>query len=121
MDMTGKGLAVLPLAAGAYALAWAVGLILIPFPGGVGPRELALIAALAPIMTPGAPTVVAVPSRLVNTIADLAWALLAVVLAWRARRARAARGDAGDGGGRLPPPAGHADVAESPGRAGSRI
>ena len=104
MDMTGKGLAVLPLAAGAYALAWAVGLILIPFPGGVGPRELALIAALAPIMSPGAAIVVAVISRLVNTIGDLAWALLAVVFAWRARRARAARGDAG-----------HADVAEIPG------
>jgi uncharacterized membrane protein YbhN (UPF0104 family) len=114
MDMTGKGLAVLPLAAGAYALAWAVGLILIPFPGGVGPRELALIAALGPIMTPGAAIVVAVTSRLVMTIGDLAWALLAVGLGWNARRAHPDHRDASEDAGRLPPPVGHADVAELP-------
>ena len=52
-NVTGEGLQVLPLAAGAYALAWSVGFMLIPFPGGVGPRELALIAALAPVMPAG--------------------------------------------------------------------
>jgi hypothetical protein len=68
---------VLPIAAGAYALAWSVGFVLIPFPGGVGPRELAFIAALAPVMPRGSAIVVAVVSRLVLTIADLAWAALA--------------------------------------------
>ena len=96
-DVTGKGLQVLPLAAGAYALAWSVGFILIPFPGGVGPRELALIAALAPIMTPGAALVVAVISRLAMTIGDLAWASLAMVLGWGAWRGRGDRGDASHG------------------------
>src|SRR5262249_58536051 len=51
--VTGRGLSVLPIAAGAYALAWSVGFVLIPFPGGVGPRELAFIAALAPVMPRG--------------------------------------------------------------------
>jgi uncharacterized membrane protein YbhN (UPF0104 family) len=115
MDMTGKGLQVLPQAAGAYALAWAVGFILIPFPGGVGPRELALIAALAPIMTPGAAIVVAVISRLVMTIGDMAWALLAVVLGWSARRGRGDRRGASDGDGSLPSPAGQREFTEIPG------
>jgi uncharacterized membrane protein YbhN (UPF0104 family) len=73
-DMTGKGVSVLPIAAGAYALAWSVGFVLIPFPGGVGPRELAFIAALAPVMPRGSAIVVAVVSRLVLTAGDLAWA-----------------------------------------------
>jgi uncharacterized membrane protein YbhN (UPF0104 family) len=76
-DMTGKGASVLPIAAGAYALAWSVGFVLIPFPGGVGPRELAFIAALAPVMPRGSAIVVAVVSRLVLTLADLIWAAAA--------------------------------------------
>jgi len=79
-DLTGKGVSVLPIAAGAYALAWSVGFVLIPFPGGVGPRELAFIAALAPVMPRGSAIVVAVISRLVLTVADLAWAALAFAL-----------------------------------------
>ncbi len=88
-DLTGKGVSVLPIAAGAYALAWAVGFVLIPFPGGVGPRELAFIAALAPVMPRGSAIVVAVVSRLVLTIADLAWAALAFALGRGARAAPA--------------------------------
>ena len=88
-DLTGKGVSVLPIAAGAYALAWSVGFVLIPFPGGVGPRELAFIAALAPVMPRGSAIVVAVISRLVLTIADLAWAALAFALG---RGLRAAAG-----------------------------
>jgi hypothetical protein len=63
-------------------------------------------------MTPGAAIVVAVISRLVMTIGDLAWALLAVVPGWSARRARRDHRDASEDTGRLPPPVGHADVAE---------
>lgn len=85
-DVASRGLPVLPLAAGAYALAWSVGFLLIPFPGGAGPRELALIAALAPVMPAGPAIVVAVVSRLVMTVADLACASLAFALGWSARR-----------------------------------
>jgi len=99
--VTGKGISVLPIAAGAYALAWSVGFILIPFPGGVGPRELALIAALAPVMPRGSAIVVAVVSRLVMTIGDLAWAAVAFGLGRGGRLG--ARGVTRDG---APAPAG---------------
>jgi hypothetical protein len=59
---------------GAYALAWSVGFVLVIFPSGVGPRELALIAALAPVLPRGSALVVAIVSRLVMTVCDLAWA-----------------------------------------------
>src|SRR5438094_7618727 len=94
-DVGGQGLTALPLAAGAYALAWSVGFILIPFPGGVGPRELALIAALAPVMPRGSAIVVAVVSRLVMTIGDLVWAAVAFGLGRGGRRG--ALGVTGDG------------------------
>ena len=99
--VTGKGVSVLPIAAGAYALAWSVGFVLIPFPGGVGPRELALIAALAPVMPRGSAIVVAVVSRLVLTIGDLVWAAVAFGLGRGGRHpARGgARRDCGPGPG----------------------
>ncbi|HEY6277322.1 MAG TPA: lysylphosphatidylglycerol synthase transmembrane domain-containing protein [Streptosporangiaceae bacterium] len=102
-DLTGKGINVLPIAAGAYALAWSVGFVLIPFPGGVGPRELAFIAALAPVMPRGSAIVVAVVSRLVLTIADLAWAALAFALG-RGTRAKPAGQPAEPGSGPAPAP-----------------
>jgi glycosyltransferase 2 family protein len=93
--VTGKGVSVLPIAAGAYALAWSVGFILIPFPGGVGPRELALIAALAPVMPRGSAIVVAIVSRLVMTVGDLVWAAVAFGLGRGGHRG--ARGVTRDG------------------------
>jgi glycosyltransferase 2 family protein len=62
------------LSLGGYALAWAVGFLIIFFPGGIGPREVALIAVLAPVMPSGSALVVALASRVVMTIGDLAWA-----------------------------------------------
>jgi hypothetical protein len=79
-DVTGRGIHVLPLAAGAYALAWSAGFVIVFFPGGLGPRELALIAALAPVMPRGSALLVAVVSRLVMTVADLGWAGAGFVL-----------------------------------------
>jgi hypothetical protein len=93
--VTGKGVSVLPIAAGAYALAWSVGFVLIPFPGGVGPRELAFIAALAPVMPRGSAIVVAVVSRLVLTIGDLVWAAVAFWLGRGGQRGAARGGTAG--------------------------
>ncbi|HEU5392622.1 MAG TPA: lysylphosphatidylglycerol synthase transmembrane domain-containing protein [Streptosporangiaceae bacterium] len=69
-----KGVHTFALALGGYALAWAVGFLIIFFPGGIGPREVALIAVLAPVMPSASALVVALASRVVMTIGDLAWA-----------------------------------------------
>jgi len=69
-----KGIHTFALALGGYALAWAVGFLIIFFPGGIGPREVALIAVLAPVMSSASALVVALASRVVMTIGDLAWA-----------------------------------------------
>ncbi|HWG12517.1 MAG TPA: lysylphosphatidylglycerol synthase transmembrane domain-containing protein [Streptosporangiaceae bacterium] len=84
-DIAGKSLHVLLLAAGGYALAWAVGFLLIPFPGGIGPRELALIAVLSPVMPQGPALVVALASRVVMTVGDLVWAGVAVSVGRKGR------------------------------------
>jgi glycosyltransferase 2 family protein len=71
---------VFALALGAYALAWSVGFLIVFFPGGIGPRELALIAVLAPVMPAASALVVALASRVVMTVGDLAWAGLGLAL-----------------------------------------
>jgi Lysylphosphatidylglycerol synthase TM region len=76
------------LALGAYALAWSAGILLVIFPGGIGPRELALVVALSPIMPRGSALVIALLSRVVMTISDVAWASCGVALARLTRRAR---------------------------------
>jgi hypothetical protein len=86
-DIAGKSLHILLLAAGGYALAWTVGFLLIPFPGGIGPRELALIAVLSPVMPRGSALVVALASRVVMTIGDLTWAGIAVSVGRKQRQA----------------------------------
>jgi glycosyltransferase 2 family protein len=73
-DFADKGVHTFALALGGYALAWAVGFLIIFFPGGIGPREVALIAVLAPVMSSASALVVALASRVVMTIGDLAWA-----------------------------------------------
>ncbi|HLK01637.1 MAG TPA: lysylphosphatidylglycerol synthase transmembrane domain-containing protein, partial [Streptosporangiaceae bacterium] len=55
------------LSFGAYALSWAAGFLLIFFPGGIGPREAALVAVLTPVMPAGSALVVALASRMVMT------------------------------------------------------
>ena len=69
----GKGGNTFALSLGAYALAWSVGFLIIFFPSGIGPREVALIAVLAPVMPSASALVVALASRVVMTIGDLAW------------------------------------------------
>ena len=76
----GKAPHVFALSLGAYALAWAVGFLVIFFPSGIGPRELALIAVLAPVMPSASALVVALASRVVMTVADLAWAGIGLAL-----------------------------------------
>jgi hypothetical protein len=73
-DVTGKGFDILLVSIGAYALAWSAGTMAVIFPGGIGPREIALIAALAPVAPHGPALVVAVVSRVLMTVSDLLWA-----------------------------------------------
>jgi len=72
-DLTGAGTRALPVAIGGYALAWSAGTIIVLTPGGLGTRELALIAVLAPVMPRGEALAVALVSRATMTVADLAW------------------------------------------------
>jgi uncharacterized membrane protein YbhN (UPF0104 family) len=61
---------VLLLTAG-YALAWAVGFIVVIAPAGAGVREVALIAVLAPVLERGEILVVVLLSRVLFTAVDL--------------------------------------------------
>ncbi len=66
--LTGRTLA---LGVGGYALAWAVGLIVVIAPAGAGAREVALAAALASVLDGGAVLVVVLLSRVLFTAVDL--------------------------------------------------
>ena len=79
---------VFALSLGGYALAWSVGFLIIFFPGGIGPREIALVAVLAPVMSSASALVVALASRVVMTIGDLFWAGIGLAIG----RARGSRG-----------------------------
>jgi glycosyltransferase 2 family protein len=91
-EFAGHGPRVLALSLGAYALAWSVGFLIIVFPGGIGPREIALIAVLAPVMPSASALVIALASRVVMTIGDLVWAGLGLAIGRRTRRPQGAPG-----------------------------
>jgi uncharacterized membrane protein YbhN (UPF0104 family) len=61
----------LALTVGAYALAWAVGLIVVVAPAGAGAREVALGVLLSQVLDSGAVVVVVLLSRVLFTGADL--------------------------------------------------
>jgi uncharacterized membrane protein YbhN (UPF0104 family) len=88
-ELTNGGTSVMLLSLGSYALAWSAGILVVVFPGGIGPRELAFIAALSPVMPRDAALVVALMSRVVMTATDLAWASVGVTIGWLTRSARA--------------------------------
>lgn len=75
-----------PLAFGGFALAWSVGFLVVFVPAGAGVREAALTAALAPVLNPGAALLVALCSRLLMTLADIACAAVAGALGRPARQ-----------------------------------
>jgi uncharacterized membrane protein YbhN (UPF0104 family) len=75
------------VAAGAYALAWATGILTVIVPAGIGVREGAMVIALAPVLDAPRALVVAVVSRVMFTLADVTWAALGVA-AHRFTRAR---------------------------------
>jgi uncharacterized membrane protein YbhN (UPF0104 family) len=64
----GPGLA---FVTGAYALAWLTGFVIVIAPSGLGVREAALVALLAPEMGLGPATLLAVTLRFANVAGDL--------------------------------------------------
>jgi uncharacterized membrane protein YbhN (UPF0104 family) len=120
-DVTGRGADVLLLSVGAYALAWSAGILIVVFPGGIGPRELAMIAALAPVAPRGEALAIALVSRVVMTASDLAWGATGLILGRRNRRA-SPRGTGDRAPGQAPgrsrwrsrPPGGQSGQAPTP-------
>lgn len=72
-------------AIGAFSVAVVVGILVILAPAGAGVREGVLIVLLAPVLSTGGATALAVVSRGVLSVADL---LVAGGAAWSARRRR---------------------------------
>lgn len=71
------------LAIGGYALAWAVGFVVIIAPAGAGPREVVLVAVLSPVLDRPELLVLVLASRVLFTVADLVTAGAALVAARR--------------------------------------
>ncbi|MBT2503076.1 YbhN family protein [Curtobacterium sp. ISL-83] len=76
-----------PAVAG-FALAFALGVLLIPFPAGLGVREFVITVVLASVTGPGVAVTAAILSRLLYAVADFA---TAGVAAWIGRRAADSR------------------------------
>ncbi|MFC4561997.1 lysylphosphatidylglycerol synthase transmembrane domain-containing protein [Nocardiopsis mangrovi] len=74
VDDGARGPGALAASAGAYALAWTLGVLVVIAPAGLGIRELVLVVALAPLIDPGSALIVAALSRLVTTLGDILWA-----------------------------------------------
>lgn len=77
----GRGLV---LSTGAFALAWVVGFLIVIAPAGTGPREAALVLALAPMVTSSDALLIALVSRVLMVVADAAAAGVAALLRGRA-------------------------------------
>jgi glycosyltransferase 2 family protein len=71
---------------GAFAAAFASGPLLLIVPAGAGVREAALLLLLGSTVTAPVATVIAVVSRLLFIVGDLAWSAVAVLAARRALR-----------------------------------
>ena len=64
---------------GAFAAAWTIGFLVVIAPAGAGVRDGALILLLGGVLSAPQATVIAVLSRLMFTVGDLAWCLPALV------------------------------------------
>ena len=71
---------------GAFAVAFASGPLLLVVPAGAGVREAALLLLLGPTITAPRAAVIAVVSRLLFIVGDLAWGGVAVLAARRHQR-----------------------------------
>jgi uncharacterized membrane protein YbhN (UPF0104 family) len=88
-SVTGRGAGVLLLAVAGYALACSAALLLVVFTGGIGPREVILIAVLAPVLDRPAALALALLARVTTTISDLAWGAVGLAIGRRALAATA--------------------------------
>jgi uncharacterized membrane protein YbhN (UPF0104 family) len=102
-SVTGRGIHVLLLAVAGYALAFSAALVLVVFPGGIGPREVILIAALAPVLDRPAALALALVARLATTISDLVWGASGLIVGRRAPAATAPAASPAGSGPRLEP------------------
>lgn len=75
------------VATGAFAAAWTIGFLVVIAPAGAGVRDAALILLLGTALPAPQATVIAVLSRLMFTVGDLAWCLPALVARRRGARA----------------------------------
>lgn len=73
-DLGASGDSLYLVATGAYALAWATGILTVIVPAGIGVREGAMVLALAPVLDSPRALVAAVVSRVMFTLADVSWA-----------------------------------------------
>jgi uncharacterized membrane protein YbhN (UPF0104 family) len=65
---------------GAFAGSWAIGFLLLLAPAGLGPREVALIVMLGGAVAQPVALVAALISRLLLTMADIAWPAIALAV-----------------------------------------
>jgi uncharacterized membrane protein YbhN (UPF0104 family) len=93
LGLSGPG--ALALATGAYGLAWSAGVLVLGLvPAGIGVREAVLAAVLLPVLPAGATIAVVAASRVVQTLGDALWALVAGVLLRGSMRRSAVAADA---------------------------
>jgi hypothetical protein len=78
-DLGAGGPALLAQSTGVYAASWSIGFLLLIAPAGAGPRETAMVLLLAPIAPGGHAILLALVTRLLMTLGDLAWPLVAIV------------------------------------------
>ncbi|MEO3859232.1 lysylphosphatidylglycerol synthase domain-containing protein [Acrocarpospora sp. B8E8] len=83
LGATGPRAAILSL--GAFALAWSLGFLFVIAPAGAGVREIAMIAALAPVLDRGSAIAAALVSRVIISLGDL---VCAATAGWAARNRR---------------------------------
>jgi uncharacterized membrane protein YbhN (UPF0104 family) len=75
----------LPLAIGAFALAWGAGFVVVVVPAGAGVREAVLVVLLSGQVGHSTALAAALGTRLLMTVADAMWALLLLPSALRGR------------------------------------
>jgi len=88
LDLGGGGLPLLLRSTGVFAASWSIGFLLLVAPAGAGPREAAFIVLLGATLPVAQATVIALVSRLLITVGDVAWGLLALLGARRRQPGR---------------------------------